>query len=120
MVQKLGWGHFSTVWLVQHETSKEYFALKIQRSKDNHAESALDELQILNETRKHENDPTWVEQLAKYEQLHPEHINAKLCRPLLLIDNFAHHGIHGKHYCSVFEILGPNLLDVIQHYEFKD
>jgi serine/threonine protein kinase len=38
----------------------------------------------------------------------------------MLLDNFAHHGIHGKHLCSVFELMGPNLLDVIQHYEFKD
>lgn len=36
------------------------------------------------------------------------------------MDNFPHYGIHGKHYCSVFEILGPNLLDVIQHYEFNE
>ena len=42
VVQKLGWGHFSTVWLVQNETNQEYSALKIQRSKENHAESALD------------------------------------------------------------------------------
>lgn len=44
----------------------------------------------------------------------------KLCRPLLLVDNFAHFGIHGKHMCTVFELMGPNLLDLIQHYEFKD
>ena len=102
MVQKLGWGHFSTVWLVRHDTTQEYYALKIQRSKDNHAESALDELQILSEIRKHENDEKWTVNLKAFEAAHPEHINAKLCRPLLLIDNFAHHGIHGKHYCSVF------------------
>lgn len=37
-----------------------------------------------------------------------------------MVDNFAIHGIHGKHYCSVFELMGPNLLDVIQHFEFKN
>ena len=44
----------------------------------------------------------------------------KIYRPLLLIDNFVHFGMHGKHYCSVFELMGPNLLDLIQHYEYKD
>ena len=52
--------------------------------------------------------------------MHPKLIKSNLCRPLLLLDNFPHYGIHGKHYCSVFEILGPNLLDVIQHYEFNE
>ena len=59
-MQKLGWGHFSTVWLVQKDTSKEYMALKIQRSKDTHTESAVDELEMLTEIRKHEEDPVWV------------------------------------------------------------
>lgn len=34
-----------------------------------------------------------------------------------LIDNFCHFGVHGKHYCSLFEIMGPTLLDLIQHFE---
>ena len=47
-------------------------------------------------------------------------MNSKLCRPLLLLDNFAHYGIHGKHLCSVFELMGPNLLDLIQYYEDRN
>lgn len=30
-----------------------------------------------------------------------------------LVDNFCHFGVHGKHYCSAFEIMGPTLLDLI-------
>jgi hypothetical protein len=58
--------------------------------------------------------------LAEYEQVHPKLFKSQLCHPLLLVDTFPHFGIHGKHMCSVFELMGPNLLDVIQHYEFKD
>lgn len=47
-------------------------------------------------------------------------MQAKLCRPLLLLDSFVYFGIHGKHLCLVFELMGPNLLDVIQHYEDRD
>ena len=36
-----------------------------------------------------------------------------------LLDNFIHFGSHGKHYCSTFEIMGPNLLDLIQHFDDK-
>jgi hypothetical protein len=28
--------------------------------------------------------------------------------------------MHGKHYCSVFNVMGPTLLDVIQHFENED
>jgi hypothetical protein len=48
------------VWLVQKETSREYMALKIQRSKDTHTESAVDELEMLTEIRRHEEDVEWV------------------------------------------------------------
>lgn len=75
---------------------------------------------MLTELRKHEEDPEWVEFLRGFEREYPRQINARLCRPLLLLDNFAHFGIHGKHMCSVFELMGPNLLDVIQHYEYKE
>lgn len=95
-------------------------ALKIQRSKDTHTESAIDELQMLTEIQRHEQDPEWLEFLAQMEAQHAAQINVKLCRPLLLLDNFPHYGIHGKHMCSVFELMGPNLLDLIQHYEYKD
>jgi serine/threonine protein kinase len=95
-------------------------ALKIQRSKDTHTESAIDELQMLTEIQRHEQDPEWLEFLSQMEAQHSAQINVKLCRPLLLLDNFPHYGIHGKHMCSVFELMGPNLLDVIQHYEYKD
>jgi len=70
--------------------------------------------------RVHENDPEWLAFLEEYSQAHPNLFKPKLCRPLLLLDKFVHFGIHGKHMCSVFELMGPNLLDVIQHYEFSD
>jgi len=34
-----------------------------------------------------------------------------------MIDNFIHYGMHGKHYCTVFEVLGPTLLDLIIHFD---
>ena len=77
-------------------------------------------MEILSEVRKHETDPSWVSCLEDHEKEHSKVFTSKLCRPLLLLDTFPHHGIHGKHMCSVFELMGPNLLDLIQHYEFKD
>lgn len=37
-----------------------------------------------------------------------------------LIDNFTHFGMHGKHYCSTFELVGPTLLDLINHFDDRD
>lgn len=37
-----------------------------------------------------------------------------------MIDNFIHYGMHGKHYCTVFEVLGPSLLDLIIHFDDYD
>ena len=45
VIQKLGWGTFSTVWLV--ESVEGFFAMKIQKSKRVTSEQALDEVAIL-------------------------------------------------------------------------
>lgn len=126
MIQKLGWGHFSTVWLVETDEPREQYALKIQRSKESHAETAIDEIELLKELRKHEQDKTWMQlvddgfHIKKLQELYSVGELHRIFRPLLLVDTFSIFGVHGKHYCSVFELMGPNLLDVIQHYEYKD
>lgn len=126
IIQKLGWGHFSTVWLAETELPKEQYAVKIQRSKESHAETALDEIELLKKLRQHEEDKGWVSLVDDgfhVEKLKSLYNNADLhniFRPLLLYDSFPIYGIHGKHYCSVFEVMGPNLLEVIQHFEYKN
>ena len=35
---------------------------------------------------------------------------------ITLTDNFIHYGMHGKHYCTCFPIMGPCLLDVINEF----
>ncbi len=47
IIQKLGWGHFSTVWLAKDFKYNTYVAIKIQKSGINYMESAFDEVEIL-------------------------------------------------------------------------
>ena len=44
VLQKLGWGHFSTVWLVINQETKEYGAMKVQKSASHYTEAAVDEI----------------------------------------------------------------------------
>lgn len=101
ILQKLGWGHFSTVWLAIDKKVHGYFALKILKSKKSYTEAAQDELEILKKL-KEKDDGSKPTNVVEY------------------IDSFYHYGLHGKHQCIVFEIMGPNLLDLIQHYEDRD
>lgn len=47
IIRKLGWGHFSTVWLSWDLFSKRFVALKIVKSDDHFTETALDEIKLL-------------------------------------------------------------------------
>ena len=47
ILRKLGWGHFSTVWLALKLQDKKLYALKIQKSANKYTESALEEEEIL-------------------------------------------------------------------------
>jgi serine/threonine protein kinase len=46
VVKKLGWGHFSTVWLVRNKRN-EYSAMKVIKSAKHYTETAEDEIKFL-------------------------------------------------------------------------
>ncbi|ODV93581.1 hypothetical protein PACTADRAFT_51368 [Pachysolen tannophilus NRRL Y-2460] len=101
LVRKLGWGHFSTVWLAKDLESKRHVAMKIVRSATNYRETAIDEIKLLttiNET----------------DILHPGHDNI-----IKLLDYFDHKGPNGVHIVMVFEVLGENLLSLIRRYKHR-
>ncbi|KXZ45785.1 hypothetical protein GPECTOR_50g578 [Gonium pectorale] len=99
VLKKLGWGHFSTVWLVLDGESGDYRALKVQKSAQHYTEAARDEITLLSQLR--DGDPD----------------NDKMC--VRLYDSFEHSGPNGRHVCLVFEVLGDNLLALIKRYDYK-
>jgi len=95
VVRKLGWGHFSTVWLCWDLMEKKFVALKVVKSAAHYTETALDEIKLLKCVR--ETDGT----------------NPFRERTVQLLDDFKISGINGTHVCMVFEVLGHNLLKFI-------
>eukprot|EP01017_Pseudomicrothorax_dubius_P033667 TRINITY_DN4526_c0_g2_i8.p1 TRINITY_DN4526_c0_g2~~TRINITY_DN4526_c0_g2_i8.p1 ORF type:complete len:189 (-),score=15.73 TRINITY_DN4526_c0_g2_i8:350-916(-) len=110
IIQKLGWGYFSTVWLVNLKKTDTYFAMKVQKSKKSYCEAAEDELKLLTALKENINNPIWLETVKEYNALYRLELTPETTFTVRMVD--------GIHYCTVFEILGPNLLSLIQHYEF--
>ena len=50
VLSKLGWGHFSTVWLCADRKTGERVALKVQKSAEHYMDAAFDEIEILKVT----------------------------------------------------------------------
>jgi hypothetical protein len=101
IVKKLGWGHFSTVWMV-HDTAKEqYAALKIVKSASHYTEAAEDEVRLLRAVR--DTDPA-----ARSRD-----------RVVRLVDDFAIFGPHGTHVTMVTEVLGCTLLKLIKVFRYR-
>ncbi|GKU93939.1 hypothetical protein SLEP1_g7490 [Rubroshorea leprosula] len=96
---KLGWGHFSTVWLAWDNQKSRYVALKIQKSAQHYTEAAMDEIKILKQIS--EGDPDDKKCVVK------------------LLDHFKHSGPNGQHMCMVFEYLGDNLLTLIKYSDYR-
>ncbi|CAN6674805.1 serine/threonine-protein kinase Sky1p [Trichomonascus vanleenenianus] len=102
VVRKLGWGHFSTVWLAQdREHENRHVALKVVRSASHYTETALDEISLL----------------QRIVEANPEHPGRK--HVVSLLDSFKHVGPNGTHVCMVFEVLGENLLGLIKRYNYE-
>lgn len=96
---KLGWGHFSTVWLAWDTKHSRYVALKVQKSAQHYTEAAMDEITILKQIA--EGDPDDKKCVVK------------------LLDHFKHSGPNGQHVCMVFEYLGDNLLTLIKYTDYR-
>lgn len=96
---KLGWGHFSTVWLAWDTQKSRFVALKVQKSAQHYTEAAMDEITILKQTA--EGDPDDEKCVVK------------------LLDHFKHSGPNGQHVCMVFEYLGDNLLTLIKYANYR-
>ncbi|XP_059693422.1 SRSF protein kinase 3 [Haemorhous mexicanus] len=92
VVRKLGWGHFSTVWLCWDLRRKRFVALKVVKSAPQYTETALDEIKLLKCVR--DSDPS-----------DPNRENI-----VQLIDDFKISGVNGVHVCMVLEVLGHQLL----------
>ncbi|GAA6012204.1 hypothetical protein JCM10207_002759 [Rhodosporidiobolus poonsookiae] len=95
IVRKLGWGHFSTVWVNKH------VALKVVKSATHYTETALDEIKLL-------------QRVVESNPAHPGRRHV-----VSLLDHFTHRGPNGTHVCMVFEVLGENLLGLIKRYHHR-
>ncbi|XP_029102220.1 SRSF protein kinase 2-like isoform X3 [Scleropages formosus] len=92
VIRKLGWGHFSTVWLCWDIQGKRFVAMKVVKSAQHYTETALDEIKLLRCVR--ESDPR----------------DPNKDMVVQLIDDFKISGVNGIHVCMVFEVLGHHLL----------
>ncbi|XBW35871.1 hypothetical protein QEN19_001443 [Hanseniaspora menglaensis] len=109
IIQKLGWGHFSTVWLAKdlhaaENDKNKYVALKIVRASQDCTDAANDEINILHAIMKEED----VSEYTGKDYV----IN--------LLNSFVHKGPNGDHTCMVFELMGENLLKLIQRSQQKN
>ena len=123
ILQKLGWGNYSTTWMALDTKHKNYVAIKIQKSAQQNINAAYDEVEILTEIEKHINDEDWIKSLNKYWENNPEKLkkgNIKDHTQILhLLNSFIYHGQNGKHFCLVFEIMGMSLADIIKKFNYK-
>jgi len=67
LLEKIGWGHFSTVWLCKNIHSEAIYAMKIQKSAEHYYEAAFDEIKILSQVKTHKFDPEFLELRAKHD-----------------------------------------------------
>ncbi|XP_064545051.1 SRSF protein kinase 3 isoform X6 [Drosophila montana] len=95
VVRKLGWGHFSTVWLCRDLKDEKYVALKVVKSAPHYIETAADEIRLLEAIR--DADP----------------LDVKRERIVRLMNHFTVRGVNGVHTCLVFEALGCSLYKLI-------
>lgn len=116
VLAKLGWGHFSTVWLCQDYHMHRFIAMKVQKSAPHYTEAAYDEIELLAQAAKRGDVEEWEASQKKDSEVMPCYPFTGVVR---LLDYFEHQGVHGKHVCMVFETMGPNVLALIKQYNFK-
>ncbi|CCE85740.1 Piso0_005365 [Millerozyma farinosa CBS 7064] len=146
ILRKLGWGHFSTVWLAKSrynpnlqqpqnmfsrkvqshkiDTNEYYVAMKFVKSSENYIEAAQDEIKLL----KTLDDPLncGKDLTSNNKQyFHQFKINEEgkpIGHPgykhvMKLMDKLEFNGPNGRHICMVFEVLGESVLGLVYRYK---
>ncbi|TDL28774.1 kinase-like protein [Rickenella mellea] len=101
VLRKLGWGHFSTVWLVHDTQLNRHSALKVVKSAGRYAETARDEIRLL----------------RKVMAANPSHPGREFV--VSILDSFTHPGPDEVHVCIIFEPLGESLLALLDRNRKK-
>ncbi|CAE6428952.1 unnamed protein product [Rhizoctonia solani] len=104
VARKLGWGHFSTVWLAHDAQSDSHVALKFVKSAPRYSQTATDEVALLQHI------------IDSRDEAHPGRD-----RLVTFLDSFTHTNPRTTqvHHCIAFEPLGMNLLQLLQQPEYK-
>lgn len=101
VIRKLGWGHFSTVWLCWDLTERRFVALKVVKSADHYTDTAIDEIKLLKCVREGDPEDPYREKCVQ------------------MLDDFKIHGVNGTHVVMVFEVLGHHLLKWIMKSDYR-
>ena len=121
ILKKMGWGHFSTVWLAFNFKDKRLYALKVMRSQLRYQDHGLEEETLNRVIAENHDNPLWVKSLK--ERIKGEERGRGTTRDhthcLQMYDWFFHHGINGRHFVMGFEVLGKNLLNLIKKYNYR-
>ena len=116
--RKLGWGHFSTVWLATDNSvppshQHRFVAIKVQKSATQYTEAAEDEIKLLTCAA------YGLKRKEKRNPAHPPPVHSGRSHVVGLLHHFVLTGPHGRHICLVFECMGPNLLSLIKRYNYQ-
>ncbi|XP_018327044.1 SRSF protein kinase 1-like isoform X2 [Agrilus planipennis] len=101
VLRKLGFGHFSTVWLCENIHDKSYLAVKIVKAASAFCEVATDEIKILGFAMGNDRN-----------HIGRKHIVEFFC-------NFTETSVNGPHVCMGFELMGPSLYRLIVQSDFQ-
>ncbi|KAG6597797.1 CMGC/SRPK protein kinase [Phytophthora cinnamomi] len=107
VLEKLGWGHFSTVWKCLDRQTGAMVAMKVQKSARHYTEAAKDEIELL--------ECTVHAARSEYKSMEQQ----EAIKVVRLVDSFEHKGPNGVHVCMVFEMMGDNLLTLIKYYNYR-
>jgi serine/threonine protein kinase len=131
VIKKLGWGHFSTVWMVKDRKviatggdaalKNQFFALKVQKSAEHYTDAAMDEVELLDCVA---SERKQCESSVLLDSVDPDGVSSKDMveyskHVASLHDSFFHTGPNGRHMCMVFTMLGCNLLGVIKAFNYR-
>ncbi|KAJ7186349.1 kinase-like protein [Mycena pura] len=100
VMRKLGWGEYSTVWLVKFQPSETYAALKVMKAEV----SDIPEL----------NDADYLRRILSADPTDPG-----FRHNLHLLDEFRIDGPNGRHLCLVTELLGERLDQYAKRFPLK-
>lgn len=123
LLERVGKGSFSTIWLARDVKSLTIVIIKIKKNTRNYLETSFYEIEVFQKMMQQASSKEWVAEATFIDSCSSQKSSKKVKKPsnhiVKMLNAFIYESRSDLHFCMVFEVLDVSLRAIMDRYENK-